>query len=87
MAAYRCSARRLHSPRLAGLEPITIAYGQTLVFKYSAHHDVWQHPSAESLTACRYSDAVMLADTSQGGGCELDEDLGESSADGHADGR
>jgi len=58
-----------------GLEPITIAYGQTLVFKYSAHHDVWQHPSAESLTACRYSDAVMLADTSQGGGCELDEDL------------
>jgi len=58
-----------------GLEPITIAYGQTLVFKYSTHHDVWQHPSAESLTACRYSDARLLADTSEGGGCIFDEDL------------
>lgn len=58
-----------------GLEPITIAFGQSLVFKYSTKHDVWQHPSAESLTACRYSDAHMLADTSQGGGCTIDEDL------------
>lgn len=58
-----------------GLEPITIAYGQSLVFKYSTHHDVWQHASAESLTACRYTDAFVLADTTQGGGCTLDEDL------------
>lgn len=58
-----------------GLEPITIAVGQALVFKYSTHHDVWQHPSAESLTACDYTGAVMLADTTQGGGCEEDADL------------
>ena len=58
-----------------GLEPITIAHGQTLVFRYSTHHDIWMHASAESLAACDYTGAAMLADRQDGGGCEDDTDL------------
>jgi hypothetical protein len=58
-----------------GLEPISIAVGQTLVFRYSTHHDVWSHPTAESLANCDYSQATMLAGRTEGGGCTQDADL------------
>ena len=63
----------VHRP--SGLRPITLLSGQSLLFKYSTHHDVWAHPSLESLEACDYSSAVMLAGRADGGGCTSDEDL------------
>ena len=61
-----------------GLEPITIALGQTLVFKYSTHHDVWSHPTAASLTGCEREGSgapTMLAGIYDGGNCTDDADL------------
>ena len=58
-----------------GLRPISLLTGQNLVFKFSTHHDVWAHPTLESLQACDYSSAIQLAGQSDGGGCQNDEDL------------
>ena len=46
-----------------------------LCCRYSVHHDVWAHPTLESLQACDYSSAVQLAGQSDGGGCQDDADL------------
>ena len=58
-----------------GLAPITLLAGQSLLFKYSTHHDVWAHPSREALEACDFSSAVLLAGRGDGGGCTDDGDL------------
>ena len=61
--------------RTFGLAPISVLQGQSLTFRYSTHHDVWAHPTLESLAACDYTDAVLLAGRGDGGGCENDADL------------
>ena len=61
--------------RRFGLRPITLLTGQSLLFKYSTHHDVWAHPTLESLQACDYSSAVQLASRLDGGNCSNDADL------------
>ena len=60
--------------RPTGLETIVLEVGQPLIFQYTDHHDVWQHPTRESYDACDYEGAVMLADTNEGGGCTSDAD-------------
>lgn len=62
-----------HRPN--GMTPMTLLAGQSLWFRYSIHHDVWAHPTRESLEACDYSSAVKLAGRMEGGGCAEDEDL------------
>ena len=61
--------------RLDGLEPIHMVVDDTLVFTYATNHDVWQHPSKESLDACEYEGATELAHLADGGGCEDDGDF------------
>lgn len=58
-----------------GLRPISLLTGQSLLFKYSTHHDVWAHPTLEALQNCDYSSAVMLAGQYDGGGCTDDANL------------
>ena len=41
--------------------------GTTLVFRYSASHNVWRMPSARAFDACDFSAATELAGTSYGG--------------------
>lgn len=57
----------MHRPN--GLEPISLVVGDSLLFKYSTHHDVWLHDTEQSLSTCDYSTAQMIADKIQGGGC------------------
>lgn len=65
-------AEGVHRPY--GLEPMTIALGDTLNFLYSVHHDVWSHPTHESLEQCDYSAGTLLAGREAGGGCEDETD-------------
>ena len=50
----------VHRPR--GLVPLAVRVGQPVLFTFSMHHDVWQHPSRASWLACNYTGATMLAD-------------------------
>ena len=43
------------------------AVGGTLVFRYSASHNVWRMPSAEAFEACDFSAATELAGVAYGG--------------------
>jgi len=66
-------AEGVHRPY--GLQPMTIEVGDSLEFMYSVHHDVWHHPTLESLESCDYSGgAYQLAGREAGGGCEDETD-------------
>ena len=60
--------------RLYGLHPLMVRVGQPVLFTFSTEHDVWQHPSRESWQACDHTDATMLADRYEGGGCANETD-------------
>jgi hypothetical protein len=62
----------VHRPR--GLHPLIVRVGQPVLFTFSTEHDVWQHPSRESWEACDHTDATMLADRYEGGGCAHETD-------------
>ena len=66
-------AHGIHRP--TGLAPISLVVGDSLLFKYSTHHDVWLHETDQSLASCDYSTAKMIADRSQGGGCPVEANL------------
>ena len=57
-----------------GLYPLVVQVGQPVLFTFSTQHDVWQHPSRESWQACDHTDATMLADRYEGGGCAHETD-------------
>ena len=63
---------RMHRPY--GLHPLIVRVGQPVLFTFSTQHDVWQHPSRESWEACDHTDATMLADRYEGGGCAHETD-------------
>ena len=63
----------VHRPH--GLDRIHVKKGDLVSLTYSTHHDIWSHPSLDALESCDYSAAVMIANTTQGGGCEDEADL------------
>ena len=62
----------VHRPR--GLRPLIVRVGQPVLFTFSTQHNVWQHPSRESLEACDHTGGTMLADWYEGGGCADETD-------------
>merc|ERR1711871_1141366 len=47
---------------------VAAALGDTVVFEYSASHDVYQMANSTAYDSCDFTGATMLASTSQGGG-------------------
>lgn len=51
-----------------------VAVGTSLVFRYSAAHNVWRMPSKQAFEACDFSGARELASTTHGGVAPADVD-------------
>ena len=64
----------VHRPH--GLESIYAFEGDTLVFKYSTHHNVWVAPDADGARSCDFSTMSEIASTEAGGKCGSDDSLG-----------
>ena len=71
----RATGRSFPGPH--GIETIIAREGDTLVFKYSTHHDVWLAPDDGTYGHCALSEMTRLSSTSEGGGCSNDDSFGQ----------
>ena len=69
----------VHRPH--GLESIYAFEGDTLVFKYSVHHNVWVAPNADVASSCDFTPMSEIASTDAGGACSSDDSLGPFGSD------